>query len=151
MAGNRVNWADGFDLTAGPRTLGVSEASPETREYWEALDRGRLLIKRCVPCAIHHHPRRIVCSGCGTTALEWIEACGRGRVYSYSRITRAPRPEMEASIPYSVGIVRLDEGVHMFTRFFADPESALCVEAPAALDFRLLELGETLPVWIVRP
>jgi hypothetical protein len=88
MAGNRVNWADGFDLTAGPRTLGVSEASPETREYWEALDQGRLLIKRCASCAIHHHPRRIVCSGCGTTALDWIEAKGSGRVYSYSRITR---------------------------------------------------------------
>lgn len=69
MTGKRVNWADGFDLKAGPRTLGVSEASPETREHWEALDRRRLPIKRCVACAKHHHPRRIVCPTCGTTSL----------------------------------------------------------------------------------
>jgi hypothetical protein len=38
----------------------------------------------------------------------------------------------------------------MFTRFFANPETALCVEAPVDLAFRMLELRETLPVWIVR-
>jgi len=149
MTGKRVNWADGFGLTAGPRTLGVSEASPETREYWEALDQSRLLVKRCTACATHHHPRRIVCPTCGTTRLEWVEAGGTGRVYSFSVIMRAPRPEMEASVPYAVGIVRLDEGVHMFTRLFAEAGAELRVDAPARLEFRTLELGELLPVWVV--
>lgn len=64
---------------------------------------------------------------------------------------RAPRPEMEASVPYSVGIVELDEGVHMFTRIFVDPGATMRVDAPARLEFRTLELGELLPVWVVQP
>jgi uncharacterized OB-fold protein len=94
-----INWADGFPLTAGPRSLGVSEASPETREYWDGLARGELLIKRCTGCERHLHPRRIVCPHCGTLDPRWVTAAGRGRIYSYSEIHRAPRPEMAGSVP----------------------------------------------------
>lgn len=62
----------------------------------------------------------------------------------------APRPGMEASVPYSVGIVELAEGVHMFTRFFTDPGAELRVNAPTRLEFRTLEPGELLPVWVVQ-
>lgn len=143
------DWTEGFDLTAGPRTMGRSEASPEARGYFEGLARRELVVKRCDDCAEHLHPRRIVCPQCGSGDLSWIRVSGRGTVYSFSEIYRAPRAEMEASVPYAVGIVQTEEDVYLFTRFFVAPGAALAIDAPATLEFRELEDGEAMPVWVV--
>jgi uncharacterized OB-fold protein len=136
-------------MVAGPRTIGVSEASPETKGYFDAIAEGRLVLKHCGKCAVHLHPRRIACPTCGSIALEWEAAAGDAAVYSFSTVYRAPVPEMEASVPYIVGIVRLEEGVHLFGRIFVEDGATLVIDAPARLEFRLLELGERLPVWVV--
>lgn len=149
MTVRMIDWADGFPLTAGPRTLGVSEAAPETREYWLGIEHDEVRLKWCAACASHLHPRRIVCPHCGSDDLGWRRANGRGMVYTFSEIMRAPAKDMAASVPYAVGIVLLDEGVHLFTRFFTGDGASLRIDAPAMLEFRVLERGEKLPVWVV--
>ena len=149
MTVRMIDWADGFPLTAGPRTLGVSEAAPETRGYWEGVERDELLLKWCSACSQHLYPRRIVCPHCGTDDLSWKRASGAGKVYSFSEITRAPARDMEASVPYTVGIVHLAEDVHMFTRFFVAAGKTVTIDAPAKVEFRVLERGEKLPVWVL--
>lgn len=144
-----INWSDGFPMTAGPRIIGVSEAAPETQGYFDALAEERLAIKQCPHCTRHHHPRRIACPDCGTTDLVWVDTPGDATVYSFSVIHRAPVPEMESAVPYALGIVELAEGVHMFTRLFTAPNAELTIGQAARLEFRKLEQGDTLPVWVV--
>ncbi len=45
-------------------------------------------------------------------------------------------------------MVRLEEGVHLFTRLFP-PAAALAIDAPVRVDFRVLELGNLLPVFMM--
>src|SRR4051794_33213987 len=118
----RPDWTEGFVVRVGDYTLGRTEASPETTGYWEGVDQHELRLKHCPDCGRFLHPRRMVCSNCASTQLEWQPVPGRGQVYTFSELHRAPVPELAASVPYYLGIVRLDEGVHLFTRLL--PENA---------------------------
>ncbi len=142
------DWAQGIPMRAGPVSLGLYQPSPETAEYWQGLERKELLLRHCGHCNRHYHPKRIVCSDCGASDLTWKHAAGGGRVYSFSEIHRAPSAAFAASAPYINGIVRLDEGVHLFTRFIPDP-GPVKIDAPARLDFRVLESEWQLPVFLV--
>ncbi|MDB5721085.1 MAG: hypothetical protein JWP15_1703 [Alphaproteobacteria bacterium] len=79
--------------------------------HWRAsLDSGRFLIQRSVNGGEAVFPPRIAAPGSGE-ALEWVEACGLGTVYSVTIIGRRP-PEPD----YNVVLVDLDEGVRMMSR-----------------------------------
>lgn len=144
----RINWSEGFRVRVGPYTLGLAEASPETAGYWEGVDRDELRVKRCA-CGQHLHPRRIVCSECGSLDLEWQTVSGDGEIYTFSELRRAPRPEFVGAIPYYLGIVRLQEGVHLFTRLIPQEGSGVAIGARVGVDFRVLENGVKLPVFHV--
>ena len=142
------DWAKGIRMQAGPISLGIYQPSPETTEYWRGLERKELLLRRCPHCDRAFHPKRIICSICGADDLTWQRSNGTGLVYSFSEIHRAPNPTFAASAPYTDGLVRLSEGVCLFTRFVADP-GPIAIDAPARVDFRVLEGGYLLPVFLV--
>jgi uncharacterized OB-fold protein len=143
-----VDWAEGLPLMAGPYFIGLYQPSPETAGFWEGVGQRELRLKWCPHCARAFHPKRIVCTACGASDLAWHAASGRGRVYSFSEVHRAPAPEFAASVPYYVGLVALEEGVHLFTRFL--PEAGtVAIDAPVQLDFQVLEQGTMMPVFRV--
>ena len=143
-----IDWAEGVPLTAGPYFLGLYQPSPETAEFWKGVERRELLLKGCARCGATYHPKRIVCTRCGHADLGWKPSSGRGKVYSFSEVHHAAIPAFRASVPYTIGIVALEEGVHLFTRFFAEP-GPIAIDAPARLEFRVLETDQLLPVFLV--
>jgi uncharacterized protein len=142
------DWASGFPMRAGPLTLGLYQPSPETREYWQGVERRELLLRFCSHCNRAYHPKRIVCTDCGAGDLTWRRSSGGGKVYSFSEIHRAPTEAFAANAPYTNGIVELSEGVYLFARLIPDP-GPIAIDAPARLDFRILELGSLLPVYLI--
>jgi uncharacterized OB-fold protein len=142
------DWTKGIRMHAGPISLGIYQPSPETAEYWRGIERRELWLRYCPHCDRAFHPKRIICSDCGADDLIWRRSEGQGQVYSFSEIHRPPNATFAASAPYIDGLVRLAEGVHLFTRFIADP-GPVAIDAPARLDFRVLESGYLLPVFLV--
>jgi len=92
--------------------------------YREAAGRGVLLLPCCGDCGTWHWPPRAACRRCGGT-LDWRQAGGGGRLSTWSVVTRAPRPELQADVPYVVAFVELDEGVRLFTRIVGTDAGAL--------------------------
>lgn len=148
MPDTQIDWSKGVPLTAGGFFMGLYQPSPETVGFWDGVARDELHIKRCRACDRLWHPKRIVCTHCGSSDLGWHRADGGGEVYSFSEVHRAPTPAFAGSVPYALGLVKLSEGVHLFTRFFAEP-GALRIGAAARVDFRVLELGQKMPVFKV--
>jgi uncharacterized OB-fold protein len=142
------DWAGGLRLMAGPYFVGLYQPSPETAFYWEGVRAHELRLRACPDCGRALHPKRIVCTQCGATELTWRKAAGQGEVYSFSEVHRVAAPEFAAAAPYIVGVVRLTEGVSLFTRFIADP-GPVRIGAPAQVAFRTLEQGQLLPVFLV--
>lgn len=148
MPDTQIDWSKGLPFMAGPYFVGLYQPSPETVGFWEGVATDRLRIKRCTDCGHTWHPKRIVCTQCGSSELEWTDASGNGEVYSFSEVHRAPTPAFASSVPYAVGVVRLDEGVHLFTRLFA-ADGGLDIGARVKCEFRVLELGQKMPVFVV--
>lgn len=142
------DWSQGVPLMAGENFIGLYQPSPETAGFWVGVERHELRLKSCAPCNRAFHPKRIVCTACGSDALDWKQSAGHGKVYSFSEIHRASSPLFEASVPYTVGVVALDDGVHLLSRLIAAP-GPIEIDAPVQVDFRVLEQGILLPVFLV--
>jgi uncharacterized OB-fold protein len=90
------------------RKIPAPQVTPETKRYWDAAAQGTLLVKKCLACGkVHHYPRSL-CPYCFSDNTNWQEASGRGTIYSYSVMRRAP-------VPYAIAYVTLEEGVTMMT------------------------------------
>jgi uncharacterized OB-fold protein len=143
-----IDWSEGLVLMMGPYEMGLTETSPETAGYWDGVAREELMIKRCRQCGDHLYPRRMFCPRDGGDDLEWVQAGGRGRVYTYSTIYRAP--DRSLPVPYTNGIVLLDEGVYLYGRITGKPDDEIAIDDPVRVEFASLVEGQPrLPVFRV--
>jgi uncharacterized OB-fold protein len=145
-----IDWANGVPLMVGPIQIGHAEPSPETAGYWDGIREEKLMIKRCGGCGRNHHPRRIICQYCDSDRFEWFEVAGNATVYSYSTVYRAPSEEFVKELPYTVGIVELAEGVHIFSRIKAPEGREPRVGEAATLTFQETGNWGRLPAFVVK-
>lgn len=105
----------------------VPTPSPDSALFWEGTKRGELRIQQCQSCgALAHYPR-LVCPHCGSQEKAWITASGKGTVYSYTVLHRAPSPAFAAEVPYVVAIIELDEGVRLMSNVVdCPPDEVRC-------------------------
>jgi uncharacterized OB-fold protein len=125
----------------------LPQVEDETRPYWEAAKQGKLLVKRCNACnEVHHYPRPF-CPTCWSEDVEWLEASGRGTLYTYSVVFRndlAPFSDWGTYVP---AIVELDEGPRLMTNIVDTPPDALAVGMPVEVSFRDLTDDWAAPVF----
>ena len=101
----------------------AADRTPETEEFWAAVDRHQLILRRCDACGTVIWYPRSRCPGCGDTAVSWVPASGRGTVYSFTVVHRSPSPYRDA-VPYVVAYVELAEGPRIVTNVVGcEPES----------------------------
>jgi uncharacterized OB-fold protein len=145
-----VDWSAGLALMMGPYEVGLTETSPETAGYWEGVARSELMIKRCRQCGDHLYPRRMFCPRDMSDQLEWVRASGRGTVYTFSSIYRAPDRSLE--VPYTNGIVELDEGVYLYGRLVGKADQDFAIGDTVEVEFASVVPGQPkLPVFRATP
>jgi uncharacterized OB-fold protein len=129
--------------------MGLERPLPETdgcaAEYWSAAKEGRLVIQRCKACGGVQHYGRPFCTHCGGAQSDWIDACGRGMVLSFTEVHRSPYDDLPA--PYVVALVRLEEGPTLLTHIVDTPAAAIRCDQLVQLEFRPLREGFQLPVF----
>lgn len=92
----------------------VPTPTPETAPYWAAAAEGRLVLNECRDCGLIYHYPRALCPDCFSEDVDWIDASGRGDVYSYTVAHQAPGwPEDD--LPLVLAFVELEEGPRMPT------------------------------------
>jgi hypothetical protein len=84
--------------------------NPE-KEYFEHLAAGRFMIQKSRSTGGHVFYPRVAEPGSGATDLEWVEACGRGTVYSTTVIRQKP-----PAPNYNLALIDLAEGPRMMSR-----------------------------------
>jgi uncharacterized OB-fold protein len=114
--------------------------SPETRPFWDAAAAGRLLLKLCEACGEPHYYPRAICPFCGSDRTAWIEASGRGTVYSYSVFRRAP-------VPYAIAYVTLEEGPTMMTNIVDADLDAIRIGQRVRVRFAPTDGGPPVPMF----
>jgi uncharacterized protein len=100
--------------------------NPEVKPFWEATAEGRLLLPKCLECASLIWYPRPFCPSCASTRVEWIQASGRGTIYSFT-VNRRGQADLaayrEAGV-YVLAYVELEEGPRVMTNIVdCDPDS----------------------------
>lgn len=83
---------------------------PET-EYKKFLAEGSFRVQRCRTSGRFISYPRVVEPGTGSTDLEWVEASGRGTVYSTTVVRQKP-----PTPSYNLALIDLAEGPRMMSR-----------------------------------
>ncbi|MEJ8571598.1 Zn-ribbon domain-containing OB-fold protein [Microbaculum marinum] len=119
---------------------------PETEEFWNGCRDHRLLIQRCGSCGTHRFPPTSFCPHCQSDETEWVEASGRGRVFSWIVVRHpVPREIYAGDVPYVVAIVALDEGVRMVGNLVGIDPDAVAADLPVKVTFENVTDEITLP------
>lgn len=119
-----------------------------TERYWQAAALGELQLPRCQACGRFHAYPRAACPHCGSAQLTWQPVSGRGEVYSFTVVHRAPSKGFESLVPYVVAVVALAEGPHLMTRMTQVQPQAVRIGMPVQVAFEKQDELTTLPVFL---
>jgi uncharacterized protein len=92
------------------RQIQSEQIQPEV-DFLKFLEQGSFRIQRSRSSGRHIFYPRVAEPLTGSTDLEWVEACGRGTVYSTTVIRQKP-----PTPNYNLALVDLEEGPRMLTR-----------------------------------
>ena len=123
---------------------------PGTAAFWEGARAHKLLLPRCEACGRVHFYPRARCPHCGSSELTWIEASGRGSVYSFTVVQRPPSSAFKSMVPYVVAIVALEEGPHLMTNIRGCPPHEVRIGMPVDVAWEDIEPATTLPYFVPR-
>ncbi len=125
---------------AQDRKIAAPPVNLETQAFWDAAGEGKLLIKKCTACGEPHFYPRAHCPFCFSTLVEWQEASGRGTIYTYSVMRRAP-------VPYCIAYVTLAEGPTMMTNIVDCDLDGIKIGQAVKLVFKPSEGGPAVPMF----
>ena len=134
-------------MTTAARRFDLPAPDDDTRPFWDALNDGRLLIKRCQSCGRAHYYPRTFCPYCWSEAVDWEQASGRGTIYTWSIVHQNDLPPFNERVPYVAAIVELDEGPRMMTNIVDCDVDGLEVGQRVAVTFRRISDDVTLPLF----
>lgn len=91
----------------------MDEQPPFTIEqFYKYITQRRLMGGKCRKCGKVHLPPRPLCDRCFSNEFEWTQMPKKGRLVAYTVIHMAP-PQFQKMLPYTVGIIQLENGLRM--------------------------------------
>jgi len=123
----------------------IPVVNPWARPFWEATKQEKLVFQKCSDCQKNIFYPRIACPECFSDNLEWVEASGKGIIYSYTVVESNSPTAFLADMPYVVAIIKLEEGIQMLSNVIdCDPYKLTC-DMPVEVVFEKLNDEFTLP------
>lgn len=131
---------------AGAQTLPAPAPAiqPETATFWEATNRGVLLLQRCGDCGTAIWYPRFLCSACHGINLVQEEASGRGTIYSFTITSRGILDYRDCG-RYVLALVELQEGPKMMTNIVEADPATLEIGQPVEVVYCDTGAGSALP------
>jgi len=113
---------------AGKREFPAPIPNVETQAFWDAARGGRFLYRHCSHCERAHWYPRAICPFCHAEDTLWKQASGRGTIYTYSVMRRAP-------VPFATAYVTLEEGPTLLTNIVDCDLDGLYIGMPVEVCF----------------
>lgn len=121
-------------MSEQPRKFFMS--APEGADaFFDGAREGKLLIQKCSSCSKHQFYPRQMCIHCGSTEVEWVEAAGKGTVYTFTVIHQQGMPGWREETPYVAAIIDLDEGVRMTSNVVGCAPADVSIDMPVEVTF----------------
>ena len=131
----------------------IPDPTPVTAPFFEAAGEGRLVLQSCPRDGPFFYPRGR-CPHCWGADWRWIDASGRGRVYSFTIDRLGHDPAQKALAPFVIAIVTLEEGPRAVAQIVDCPFEEVSTGMPVKAVFDLFQPadgGEPVPMLRFRP
>lgn len=119
---------------------------PVSVGYWEAAGKGQLVVQRCTSCGAHRSPPSWACYSCQSTAWEWDQVPGTGRVFTYTWADQ--RASMDSPI-YNIAVIELDgtngDPVRLMTQVRGVDKETLTIDLPVRAIFERFDDEVAVP------
>lgn len=117
------------------------ELEPTVYKYYQGLEAGKLLGKRCPECGHVEFPPRPACNACGYIENEWCEVSGKGQMTSFVMPGMLSSfQQLKDASPFCLAHITLEEGTELNGIVFGVTKD---MEEPLKDRIRA---GETIPV-----
>lgn len=120
-------------------------SDPVLKPFWDGARAGRLMLQRDrVTYELHWPPKPNYWKG---GELEWFEASGMGRIYSFVVAYEPFLPAFRHLLPLVLAIVETDEGARLVTHVVRCEPEAVRIGMRVRVVFKQLTPEVVLPVW----
>lgn len=123
----------------------VPQPDDVSQPFFDGARRGVLMIQRCTGCGAFLAPGSRLCTECLDESLEWVEAGGRGTLFTYAIMYQRYHPAFYDEIPYNIAVVELDEGPRLNTNIVGIANDDLRVGLPVVVTFEAMSDGVSVP------
>ncbi len=113
--------------------------------HWQGCKEGVLKAQQCNDCGQYTFIPRHLCSHCQSRDWQWVACSGKGTLYSYTIVHRAPRPQF--TTPYVVVIIELEEGWHILSNLIDCEFDDINLGMAVIVDFKAYTDEITLPLF----
>lgn len=120
---------------------------PHSRPFWEGLRDRRLLLAQCDTCGALSYPPELSCASCGSSRRTWVEASGRGSLWTWTVCHPPMLPWFAQHGTWLVAVVELEEGPRMVTTLRDVAEEDVRIGLELVADFEDIEEDTTLVVF----
>src|SRR4029453_3752971 len=123
--------------------------TPETKPYWEGARDGKLMIPKCRACGRPFMYPRVACPFCASRDIGWVQATGRGRLFSFEIAHQILNKAFKVKTPVVLAMVELEEGPRILSNLLGiapDPKQIRC-DMPVEVCFEKLTDEISLPMF----
>ncbi len=134
-------------MTTPPAQRPLPTPQPEWDLYWEKAKAHELWLMRCKDCNSSYFYPRPICPECFSRNTEWFRSSGRGTLYAFAIVERAPAPAFADMVPYVTAFVELEGGARIPTNLVeVDPRpEKITIGMPVEVVFDDVSAEITLP------
>jgi uncharacterized OB-fold protein len=94
---------------------------PLTAPHWSATRERRLVVQECEACGYLRWPPGPICPQCQHPHARWTQIRPTGVLWSSAEYHRALDEAFADDVPYTVGLVELDDGPRMYGTMIGNP------------------------------
>ena len=106
-----------------------SPITPEAQPYWDGLKENKLMLPKCDDCGKPFFYPRVLCPNCHSRNISWIQASGRGKLYSFQIAHRSFNRAFKIELPCVMAMIELEEGPRVMSNLIniePDPSVVKC-------------------------
>lgn len=116
-----------------------------SRPFFAGAREHRLMIQHCGACGTVHWPVKSRCSACLSANLSWVQASGKGTLYTFTLMHQIYHPGFASEIPYNIAEIDLEEGLRIVSTIVGCANADLHIGMPLEVIFEDITGEVSLP------
>jgi uncharacterized protein len=123
----------------------VPIADEASQPFFSGARRHELMLQKCSSCGAVMWPVKPRCDRCWSAEITWVQASGKGTLYSFTLMHQVLHPGFAAEVPYNIAEVNLAEGLRITSNVVGCPNADLQIGMPLEVTFEDITDEVSLP------